>query len=227
MNYCLASQANIWDHVLDDKAFAKAEPEDEILALLDRRNVSLGIRGLDIGCGAGRHLVAAARRGYQMTGIDFSTRAAHLTAEALKREGENATLAMASMDELPFPNSYFDFSLSWCVMNHGTQTVVEDAIRESLRVVRRGGYAVGLIMSPKDSRYGKGVATGTDTLVFTSGLEQGVFHYFAPEERLRRLLEEQGTIEHFEEVIERSNGLRRFHPAATRAAHYWYIARKL
>ncbi|MCB0125992.1 MAG: class I SAM-dependent methyltransferase [Caldilineaceae bacterium] len=35
-------------------------------------DIASGGRILDVGCGTGRHAVELARRGYQVTGLDFS-----------------------------------------------------------------------------------------------------------------------------------------------------------
>jgi cyclopropane fatty-acyl-phospholipid synthase-like methyltransferase len=46
--------------------------EAEIAFLLDELKLPIGSAILDIGCGAGRHSVELARRGYRMTGVDLS-----------------------------------------------------------------------------------------------------------------------------------------------------------
>ncbi|MBN1935882.1 MAG: methyltransferase domain-containing protein [Anaerolineae bacterium] len=44
----------------------------EVNFVLDVLNVAPGQRILDMGCGPGRHAIELARRGFQVTGVDFT-----------------------------------------------------------------------------------------------------------------------------------------------------------
>ena len=52
-------------------------------------------RSLDIGCGAGGIIVALARRGWQVTGIDLATKAIEPTRKIVQTRGINAQLFVA------------------------------------------------------------------------------------------------------------------------------------
>ncbi|MEM7125590.1 MAG: class I SAM-dependent methyltransferase [Chloroflexota bacterium] len=58
---------------------------EEVDFLEQQLGLKPGKRILDVGCGAGRHTVELARRGYQVTGLDFST---GMLAEAKRRAQE-------------------------------------------------------------------------------------------------------------------------------------------
>lgn len=57
---------------------------DFIVALLE---LPKGSKILDVGCGAGRHSIALAKRGCQVTGLDYSHRMIELASEKAKRDG--------------------------------------------------------------------------------------------------------------------------------------------
>ncbi|MCB0186742.1 MAG: class I SAM-dependent methyltransferase [Caldilineaceae bacterium] len=46
--------------------------QQEVDFLEQELDIASGGRILDVGCGTGRHAVELARRGYQVTGLDFS-----------------------------------------------------------------------------------------------------------------------------------------------------------
>ncbi len=68
-----------------------------------------GGRCLDVGSGAGRHLEALRRRGFDAVGID---RSSALLAEASERRPARDRLVRGDMRRLPFPDRAFDAVLS-------------------------------------------------------------------------------------------------------------------
>jgi SAM-dependent methyltransferase/uncharacterized protein YbaR (Trm112 family) len=75
-----------------------------------------GKRGLDLGCGFGRHVYNAAQFGAEMVGVDLSD-AIESTAENT-REFENVHLIQADVYHLPFKPGVFDFAYSIGVLHH-------------------------------------------------------------------------------------------------------------
>lgn len=98
-----------------------------------------GFSLLDAGCGSGGMLAALARRfsSAVLVGMDLSDHGLALTA----RRGTGATLVPGNVNQLPFPNSQFDFVLSLDVLtNRGVDDQV--ALREAHRVLRSGGELI-------------------------------------------------------------------------------------
>ncbi|MBI3629683.1 MAG: methyltransferase domain-containing protein [Candidatus Rokubacteria bacterium] len=75
-----------------------------------------GKRGLDVGCGFGRHLINAARFGAEMVGADYS-RAIDVSASNVG-EMKNVDLVQADAYRLPFPPGRFDFAYCLGVLHH-------------------------------------------------------------------------------------------------------------
>lgn len=101
-----------------------------------------GAKMLDAGCGYGFHAVRLARRGFDVTGIDFSESALSQARAYVKREGlaDEIDLSQANLLELPFEDEQWDYVHCWGVLMHIPH--LEQALRELSRVTKKGGKLV-------------------------------------------------------------------------------------
>jgi SAM-dependent methyltransferase len=226
MNVVMQNQRVLWDRVLVDLSERDRDPEPELGAFLALGPERIGGDGLDIGCGLGRHTLAALRAGYRMAAVDFSEVAVQRTKEIVRGEGFAADVRCASMHELPFLDETFDFCFSWCVLNHGRRETFEKAIDEAVRVLRPGGVLFGFVMGQGDSRFGAGDQLGEDCFVFVDGPEKGVCHYFPSEGVLVRALERSTRIESLREVVWEGEENQFYHPEMEHSSHFAFLARK-
>jgi SAM-dependent methyltransferase len=94
-----------------------------------------GKRGLDAGCGFGRHVVHAADFGARMVGLDFSE--AIRRAREITRGRPRISLVQGDLDVAPFRPGSFDFVYSIGVLHHLPDP--ESSFRSLLPLVRPGG----------------------------------------------------------------------------------------
>ena len=108
--------------------------------VLDMMGGLVGMRLLDVGCGDGALICAAAARGARVAGVDADS--AMLTAARLRlaQAGLEATLREGRVDGLPFPDASFDVVASVTVLCFVGDA--ECAVREMARVLRPGGRLV-------------------------------------------------------------------------------------
>jgi len=112
---------------------------------LDLARLQPGNAVLDVGCGTGTLLLAAAERvgsSGALRGIELSKEmAAHARNKA---EAHRVPLEVVegSADSLPYPPASFDAIFCTLVFHHLPQTMQETAIREMRRVLRLGGRVV-------------------------------------------------------------------------------------
>lgn len=96
---------------------------------------------LDAGCGIGDYALRLARRGFSVTGIDFSPSVLENARAYLaeRPDGDRVALQRDSLLDLSFEDAEFDAILCWGVLMHIPD--VEAATSELARVLRPGGRA--------------------------------------------------------------------------------------
>jgi SAM-dependent methyltransferase/uncharacterized protein YbaR (Trm112 family) len=94
-------------------------------------------RWLDVGCGTGDMVLAAARRGLSVIGIDIAFRWLVVARRRLQRAGVTAPLVCCNAEHLPFASGEFEHVVSLGTLEHCIDA--ERALEESARVLRAGG----------------------------------------------------------------------------------------
>lgn len=103
--------------------------------LLDEVMVSEGARVLDVGTGPGIVAAAAAERGADVVGIDFSEAMVAMA----RRLHPNVHFQSAPAESLPFDDGEFDTVVGNFVLHHAAQP--DAVLREAARVLRGSGRA--------------------------------------------------------------------------------------
>lgn len=133
------------------RAFSREErniPATVLGLLLERLDWDGKGQALDIGCGSGALAIAVAKRYPQarVTGVDYWDEAWEYSQSVCRRNAEiegvagRVTFWRASAAALPFAAETFDLAVSNLVF-HEVRDVSDkrDAIKEALRVVKKGG----------------------------------------------------------------------------------------
>jgi len=97
---------------------------------------------LDIGCNWGRWVIAAARKGYDVVGIDPSLGAVITARRVFKQLGLKGRFVVADGRYLPFSSGTFDVVFSYSVLQHIDKELSRLAINEVARVMKPSATAL-------------------------------------------------------------------------------------
>ncbi len=186
MNHPLATAATEWDRRwrAEEGRADWLEPEREVIAAAERCYNAGGRVALDIGCGVGRHALALATMGFQVTGIDGSDAGIVYAAGDAKRRGLEVDFRNGSMLSLPLDDASCDYVLAWNVIYHGDGNVVAQCVAEIARVLKPGGIYQGTMLSKRNGNFGKGREVAPDTFVIDAISDKAHPHFYCEAQAL-------------------------------------------
>ncbi|GMK38442.1 methyltransferase [Paenibacillus sp. CCS19] len=114
---------------------------EEVRQLIGWLQLPQGSALLDVGCGMGRHAVALAEMGYQVSGIDLSQ---PLLEEAREHDvNEHVRWQQGDMRSLPYGDNVFDATVNlFTSFGYFSDQDNKSVLLELRRVLRPGGYFV-------------------------------------------------------------------------------------
>jgi SAM-dependent methyltransferase len=174
---------SVWTGGADRDFWTQADPEVARLVAMgsprDRPEV------LDLGCGLGRHAVAFARAGYQVTAVDVSVKALAHVRRWAGELGLSIRTQAGHFAEERFPPEAFDWVLAVNVIYHGLPDDFARAIANTRTWLRSGGRLYFTCPTLEDGEYGRGRRVARHTFE----LEPGHVHFNAAWEDLAPLLD--------------------------------------
>jgi SAM-dependent methyltransferase len=132
-----------WDKFWRDDAYVARnwlDPDPDVVRLEQFMQDHHVRRVLDLGCGVGRHLVYLGGQGYEMHGLDISPAGVERCHKELAQHQLRATVRVADMFAIPYPDQWFDWVLSVQVIYHTTADALQQAIRHVHDKLKPGGF---------------------------------------------------------------------------------------
>jgi tellurite methyltransferase len=193
------------------------QPDQAVAALINSLDKSRVKDVLDLGCGLGRHTFLLAEAGFSVTAVDFSSHALSALRKSLTKNKYQIRIINGDFTQDLFPDSSFDFILSYNVLYHGYRWDFEAVLRRIRQWLRVEGTLFFTCPTHKDSKFGSGELVAPNTYKPLNSIHPGDMHFFASEADLRDLLQRfEITSKNVDEHYWDNNGLRQF-------SSYWQI----
>ena len=159
--------------------------------LLDAAKVVAGRKVLDVATGAGYIAAAAAKRGAQAIGLDFSEAQVRLA----RRMYPDVEFRQGDAENLPFEANTFDALVVGFGINHLPDP--EAAFAEAFRVLKIGGYFAFTVWAAPEENPGFGIVLGAIEKYGEPNANlppAPPYFRFADRDQTRRALEEAGFV---------------------------------
>jgi SAM-dependent methyltransferase/RimJ/RimL family protein N-acetyltransferase len=140
-SYAVSEKENEWETFFDHHAAVYMEnvftknTEAEVDFILGELALPKGAHILDVGCGAGRHAVELAKRGFEVTGVDISTGMLTKAKEAAATAGVDITLVHSDAADYK-PDQRYDAVLCLCEGAFGLLGSGDDPFEHELSILR-------------------------------------------------------------------------------------------
>lgn len=116
--------------------------EREVHLLEEALRLKESDRILDLACGYGRHAIELSKRGYRVTGLDYSEYLLSLAWERARKERVDVTFIKGDMRELPFSTAFDKVFLFYTSFGYFSDEDNLKTLKEISRVMKKGGLVL-------------------------------------------------------------------------------------
>ena len=146
-------------------------------------------KGLDFGCGIGRHVIFSIQMGIECVGIDLSESAISIAKEWARKENLSdldKRFIVGDGQKLPYEENSFDFAVSHGVLDSMGLNIAIKSCRELSRVLKSGAMFYCDLISGDDIEH-KYDYCGEETVV--SEHEKGTVQSYFNDEKIKKMID--------------------------------------
>ncbi|NCN39080.1 MAG: hypothetical protein COY38_01665 [Candidatus Aenigmarchaeota archaeon CG_4_10_14_0_8_um_filter_37_24] len=185
------AKINQWEKIFKEQGDVFEKPHEYLKFFLKKLKKKNYKRVLDLGCGAGRHLIYLSSSGFDTYGIDLSETGIKICNKKLKEKNLKTNLKLGNIYErLPYPDNFFDAIISVQVLYHSRIKKIRKLIREIERILKPRGLIFITAMKTKrkngmtkTTKYRK---IGERTFMPLDGWEKGLPHFYFNKRLIRK-----------------------------------------
>jgi cyclopropane fatty-acyl-phospholipid synthase-like methyltransferase len=187
----------IWDREYSSvqaiPSSTREEPAKALVLFADLMGLANGKRVLDAGCGNGRNAIYLAKRGCEITAVDFSSEAVKETQRRATEAGIEKKINVIERfidDPLPFPEHSFDAVLDCYTFCHFLDSNLGLRFwREAERLINSNGQLFSIVFSPEDAYYAQFAPQEHDDQLIITDPSNGVSKRLYSEEQIKHYFE--------------------------------------
>jgi SAM-dependent methyltransferase len=165
-------------------------PKEIIIDHLDKtiKNVTPKSKILDCGCGTGEYTSYLGKKGFDVTGIDYSKEAISLAEKQFNKE--NLKFICKSIDKkLPFKNEIFDFIFSINTLHCLQKKSRKYAIQEIKRILKNTGILFLIVFSTEDEYMPRNLMDEIEPNTFKDPWSNRIFHFYKKDELIDEFMD--------------------------------------
>lgn len=155
------------------------KPARSIIELIVKCDPNIQKKILDLGCGIGRHAIAFAQNGFDVTAVDSSKQALKELNKLKEKHGLNITTIIGNYLKPIFNKKSFDIIISYNVIYHGCREDFKNAVELCERYLKPKGILFFTCPSRNDGKYGNGDKVAPNTYKSLNSVHPGDIHYFS------------------------------------------------
>jgi len=142
------SQQKVWSNLAQEWYKFKDKPSHNVINFLKNKSGKI----LDLGSGAGRHLVKTKGKLYL---VDFSEEMIKFAKKKAKKEKINAEFFVSDITKkkLPFENNFFDYCVAIAVFHCITKDKHKQSVKELYRVMKPKSEALIAVWNKDSKRF--------------------------------------------------------------------------
>lgn len=183
-----------------DHGWPEVGPTPEVALGIRSLGSGRGRTALDLGCGEGRHTIALARQGYDVTAVDLEPLALRKAKAQVRKAGLHARFAVGDALNLTYGDGAFDVVLDYGCFHHLVTRDWPRYRRGLARILKPGGRLLLSVFSTKFRHHPKEKRT-RDWLV-----HRNHYDHFFTRAALRRALAPEFALEVVREELDGLNG---------------------
>lgn len=143
-----------WEKAYKEIPFAELpwetnKPERELIKLIKKGKIKRG-KVLDICCGSGTHSIYLAKKGFDITGIDVSSRAIKIARQRAKENRVKIKFLVGNALNLKLKNSSFDFIFDRGCFHHMPPKYRRKYIKDIYRILKPKGKYLLMCFSDRN-----------------------------------------------------------------------------
>ena len=164
---------------LEEIPWNRETPPDLLVDLINTGKL-LPCKAIDLGCGAGNYAIYLAEKGFDVTGVDFSSTAIKIAEENAKARRVKCKFITADVvDQLSKISGRWDFAYDWGLLHHILPEHREKYVKNVYGILNPKAKYLSLCFSEKDKGF-EGDEKYRKTFI-------GSTLYFSCEDELREL----------------------------------------
>jgi len=167
-----------WEELFRQEEHRWEDPHHTVVTFAEDLREHRSQSVLDLGCGAGRHVVYLANLGFQVIASDISQTGLSVTQHRLASRNLLAHLHLCDVTAIPLADGSVDAVVTLYVIYHNRLARIQRTVEEIRRVLRPGGLLLVSLISQRGHRYGQGKEVEQDTFLPTIGADAGLPHHF-------------------------------------------------